>query len=103
VFGWWRERRRARREAEVWLVAAEHERRRLVVAADTALTRARRAAGPGERVRVRVADVQREAVEQFALTVPDAAAALTLRHHLELCGAFGVDTDAFDGSPPADR
>jgi histone H3/H4 len=85
------------------VVAAEHERRRLAVAADIVLTRARRSAGPGERVRVTVTDVQREAVEQFALTVPDAAAALALRHHLKLTGAFGVDTDAFDDRPPADR
>lgn len=77
---------------------SEHERRRLVVAADWAITAASRrlragAAGP---VPVTVADVVERAADD-GLAVTHAAAAEVLRERFELRGGgFGLSTDAFD-------
>lgn len=76
----------------------EHERRRLVVAADWAITAASRRlrAGEGEPVPVTVADVIARAADD-GLAVTHAAAAGMLRERFELRGGgFGLSTDAFD-------
>jgi len=81
---------------------AEHERLRLISAADWAITAAsrRRRAGT-EDVAVTVADVVERAAED-GLTVGRAAAAEVLRARFELRGGgIGLTTDAFN--PEADR
>jgi hypothetical protein len=78
--------------------AAEHERRRLVVAADWAVTRARRAAAADEWAVVLVRDVQHEAADQFGMEVTPEAAAAVLVERLELrAGWLDVRTDAYSG------
>lgn len=90
LFGWVRRRR----EAAAVVRGLEHERRRLVVAADWAITRARRGVPAGERVRVPVAAVVVEAHDQFGMSVTRATAAAVLRERVQLRAALDVDTDA---------
>jgi hypothetical protein len=94
---WWRGRRR--NEAEAQRGGAEHERRRLAWAADWAVRQAQRTAGPDRVAWVMDADVQREAVDQFALKVSHQAAVTALRERLTL--RHDVHTDAFDDRPGA--
>jgi hypothetical protein len=77
---------------------AEHDRRRLVAAADWAITSAWRRRAPGEaEVWVTVQDVRTQALEQFGLEVPASSAAAMLRERFTLRGAgLGMVTDAFD-------
>ncbi|MFD3716634.1 hypothetical protein [Streptomyces sp. NPDC058677] len=74
----WRGRAAARR-------AAEHEGRRVVLAADWAITLAVREAGDGP-VRVTPDDVRRWAAENFLLDVPADLAADVLTARLRLRG-----------------
>lgn len=79
--------------------AAEHERLRLVSAADWAITAASRRRVPGgEPVAVNIADVVERAAED-GLTVGRAAAAEVLRARFELrAGGLGLTTDAWSGA-----
>lgn len=93
-----RSRRRARRAEQA---GAEHDRRRVVSAADMAIAAAWRRRPPGqfEGVWVTVEDVRTTALEQFGLEVPTSSAAAVLRERFRLRGAglFGaMVTDAFD-------
>jgi hypothetical protein len=89
---------RARRAA---VRAAAHDRKRLVNAADWAITTARQRWDLGTTPeRVTVEDVRARAIEDFGLEVTPAAAAAVLRERLELRGAFGLQTDAFDAGGP---
>lgn len=93
----WRARRRARQAAAA---GAEHDRRRLVVAADWAITAAsRRLRAGGGPVGVTVADVVARAADD-GLTVTRTAAASVLAERFALRGgAFGLTTDAGDDGP----
>jgi hypothetical protein len=76
----------------------DHERRRLVVAADWAITAASRRlrGGAAEPVPVTVADVIERAADD-GLAVTHAAAAGVLRERFELRGGgLGLTTDAFE-------
>lgn len=95
MIGRWLARRRA--NAAV-LRGAEHDRRRLVSAADWTITTARRAARPDELARVMVADVQRRAADDFGLDVAHDLAAAVLRDRLRLRLSYDIDTDAFGTS-----
>lgn len=90
LFGWMRRRR----EAAAWLRGVEHDRRRLVVAADWAITKCRRIVPAGERVFVSIAAVQHEARDQFGMAVPRETAAAVLSERVQLRAALDVDTDA---------
>jgi hypothetical protein len=83
---------------------AEHERRRLVVAADWAITTARRRWELGsDPIPVTVADVVERAADD-GLVVTREAAAAALRERFELrTGGMGLTTDAFDDQPEATR
>jgi hypothetical protein len=76
----------------------EHERRRLVVAVDWAITAAgRRLRADGVPVPVTVGDVLERAADD-GLAVTPAAAAEVLRERFTLRGGgFGLTTDAFEG------
>ncbi|MFJ1840027.1 hypothetical protein ACIOJ9_40010 [Streptomyces sp. NPDC088175] len=80
MIGWrgWRDRRAARR-------GAEHEGRRVVVAADWAITLAVRRAAGGP-VRVTPEDVRAWAAEHFLLDVPEDLAADVLEARMRLRG-----------------
>lgn len=80
MIGW-----RGRREREGARRGAEHEGRRVVVAADWAITLAVRRADGGP-IRVTPADVQRWASEHFLMDVPAALAADVLMARLRVRG-----------------
>ncbi|MFJ4851674.1 hypothetical protein [Streptomyces sp. NPDC088733] len=73
----------------------------MVVAADWAITAARRAASYGERGRVTVEDVQARMYDDFRVAaVPRDVAGDVLRERFELrAGYFDLDTDAYDDIP----
>lgn len=77
--------RRGRQARAAARRGAEHDGRRVVVAADWAIAMAVRRAGEGP-VRVTPADVRRWAAEHFALDVPEGLAADVLTARLELRG-----------------
>jgi hypothetical protein len=73
----------------------DHDRKRLVVAADWAITSARRVAAPDELAVVTVAAVVERARDDFGLIVKRDQAAAVLRERLELRGGgLDVATDA---------
>ncbi|MGW3304838.1 hypothetical protein [Streptomyces rubiginosohelvolus] len=76
---------RGRREREADRRDAEHQGRRVVVAADWAITLAVRRADGGP-VRVTPADVQRWAADHFLLDVPAGLAAEVLTDRLRVRG-----------------
>lgn len=88
---------RARRSTTA--AGAEHDRRRVVAAADWAINAAWRRREPRQfdGVWVTVEDVRTQALEQFGLEVPTGTAAAVLRERFALRGAgLGMATDAFD-------
>ncbi|RFU82335.1 hypothetical protein DY218_33785 [Streptomyces triticagri] len=81
-----------------WSHEIRLRQRRLRQAADLAISRARRAAGPGEPAVVRVEEVRRVLAEHFGLPdVPRQVAAEALRRRYEAGGCHAdCVTDAFD-------
>lgn len=107
---WWTARRMRRDQRRYWAATAELGRARAALvqeAADRAISRARRTAGPGERGRVDVADVlgisagELGMVGRVAVHPVDAAEALRARYELRACG-LDLDTDAYENRYRAD-
>lgn len=91
VLGRWRARRAGAQQVD-------HDRLRLVSAADWAITVARRVARPDHLARVMVEDVQLRADDDFGMVVSREDAAAALRDGLRLRVSYDIETDAF-GTP----